>query len=227
MSKSLIVEIRAAEGGEDAKDLVNLQFSIYRKYASRFNLEIELIDVRLGFICFRVLGKGALKRFKNESGGLRWQRIPPTEKKGRVHTSTITVAVLREVEPSEVDINEKDLDWKACRGSGAGGQHRNVTDSAVQLTHKPTGIQIRCEAGRSQSQNKEQALQILGAKLKQAEEERAIKKVNSSRRSQVGSGMRGDKTRTIRLQDDTVTDHTTNKKMSAKKYMKGQIECLY
>jgi peptide chain release factor 1 len=178
-------------------------------------------------VVFKVTGKNAAKSFKHESGGHRWQRVPPTERGGRVHTSTITVAVLEEVLPSEIKINEKDLDIKATRGSGAGGQHKNVTDSAIQLTHKPSGIKIRCEAGRSQHANKEQALELLRIKLKEAERTKTVKEHNNKRKSQVGTGMRGDKIRTIRLQDDIVTDHRTNKRMSAKKYIKGQIELLF
>ena len=123
--------------------------------------------------------------------------------------------------------NEKDLEIKTTRGSGAGGQHKNVTDSAIQLTHKPTGIKIRCEAGRSQHANKEQALELLRIKLKEMERTSTASRHNEKRKSQVGTGMRGDKIRTIRLQDDIVTDHKTNKRMSAKKYMKGQLSELF
>lgn len=188
---------------------------------------IELLDERPGIIRFRVLGKKAAKLFSKEGGVHQWQRVPPTEKKGRVHTSTITVAVLPERPIADIKINEKDLDWKTCRGSGAGGQHRNVTDSAVQLTHKPTGIQIRCESERSQHSNKETALQILAARLEQAEEEQLVKSRNKKRREQFGTGERGvQKIRTIKVQDDSVINHENGKRISSKKYLKGDFKKL-
>lgn len=191
------------------------------------SFSIELLEECHGFICFRVKGKTALKDFKNEGGGHRFQRVSPTERKGRVHTSTITVAVLPEVSEVELKINPEDLEWKATRGSGAGGQHRNVTDSAVILTHLPSKMKIRCESERSQHQNKEIALDILRARLQSIATENATSAYNSERKNQVGSGQRGDKIRTIRLQDDVVVDHQTNKKMSAKLYLKGHIDLLY
>lgn len=165
--------------------------------------------------------------FEHEIGGHRWQRVPPTEKRGRVHTSTITVAVLGEASAVAVDLDPSDLEWSTCRGSGAGGQHRNVTDSAVQLTHKPSGIQIRVEAERSQHLNKELAKQLLHSRLLEAEEKKVSRKRNAKRREQVGSGMRADKRRTIALQRGTVDDHITGKTMQARKYMKGFMDELW
>jgi len=190
------------------------------------SFSLELLEQRRGFVRFKVTGKDAKKAFKNEGGGIRWQRVPPTERGGLVHTSTITVAILTEVTASEIYIDPKDLEFKATRGSGSGGQHKNVTDSAVQLTHKPSGIRIRCEAGRSQHDNKEQALEVLRAKLKQAEADKVTSACNDKRRSQVGTGMRGNKVRTIRMQDDIVIDHHTNKRTTAKKYLKGNLKDL-
>lgn len=187
----------------------------------------ELLEDVHGFICFRVSGKGAQKAFQNESGGHRWQRVSPTEKRGRVHTSTITVAVLEEVSIQEVYIDPNDIEWKATRGSGAGGQHRNMTDSAVQLTHLPTKIRVRCESERSQHQNKEIAMQILRAKLKQQQENSIVSAHNQERKEKVGSGQRGDKIRTIRLQDDVVINHLNDRKISAKLYVKGQLDLLF
>lgn len=224
---SLIIEIRAGEGGDDAKDLVNLQFKIYQKYAVKSGFSIELLEKNPGIIIFKASGKNIEKKFKNESGGIRWQRVPPTEKRGRVHTSTITVVVMREPKSHEVNLNIKDVEIKATRGSGAGGQHRNKNDTAIQLWHKPTGIQIRSEGSKSQHQNKENALSMLRAKLLEMKEEAQYQRRKNERKRQAGSGMRGDKIRTIRLQDDTVTDHQTNKRMSAKKYMRGEIDRLY
>jgi len=182
---------------------------------------------RPGFIAFRVTGKGARKAFEHEAGGHRHQRIPPTEKRGRVQTSTVTVAVLPVPSDSEVRIDERDLEWATCRGSGAGGQHRNVTDSAVQLTHLPTKLMVRCESERSQHQNKATALAILRAKLQEAATHAATHERNSTRKTQVGSGQRGDKARTYRHQDDIVTDHTTGKKAQLGRVLRGFLEDLW
>lgn len=183
--------------------------------------DVELVEERPGLIVFRASGKGAAAAFANESGGHRWQRIPPTEKRGRMQTSTITVAVLPEPTETQVIVREADLKWAYCRGSGAGGQHRNVTDSAVILTHAPTGIKVRCESERSQHQNKETALEVLRARIWDAANEQRSSALSSSRREQVGSGMRADKRRTIRSQDGVVTDHVLNRQWQLKKYLRG------
>jgi peptide chain release factor 1 len=138
-----------------------------------------------------------------------------------MQTSTITVAVLPEPTATQVVVREEDLDWKYCRGSGAGGQHRNVTDSAVILTHSPTGIKVRCESERSQHANKETALEILRARIWDAVNEQRSSALSSARREQVGSGMRADKRRTIRSQDGIVTDHVLNRQWQLKKYLRG------
>lgn len=192
-----------------------------------FDLHLEVLDDRPGYIAFRVTGRDAERAFKNEAGGHRWQRIPPTEKRGRVHSSSVTVAVLREPTEAEVYLDPRDLHITACRGSGAGGQHRNTTDSAVQVTHKPTGLKVRAESERSQHQNKASALALLRLRLQEAEQERLLGARNGKRRKQVGSGMRGDKVRTIALQRDQVTDHRTGKSMRAKRYLRGFIEDLW
>jgi len=182
---------------------------------------LEILEERPGIIVFMVEGKQASKVFKNEAGGHRWQRIPPTEKKGRVQTSTITVAVLPIPTSVEVRLNTKDLEYKTCRGSGAGGQHRNVTDNAVQLTHKPTGIQVRCESERSQHLNKDMATELLRARIQEKERTKVSGDRRASRKKQVGSGMRGDKIRTIRVRDGSVQDHVTGKSWDYKKYKRG------
>ncbi|MHC4237266.1 MAG: peptide chain release factor-like protein [Planctomycetota bacterium] len=176
---------------------------------------------RPGLIVFKATGKQAAKTFANESGGHRWQRIPPTEKRGRRQTSTITVAVMSIPKESELRINDKDLDYKTCRGSGAGGQHRNVTDSAVQLTHIPTGISVRCESERSQHFNRETALEMLRAQLMKSQRTKDSNSRAADRKSQIGSGMRADKRRTIRVQDASVTDHVLNKTWNLKDYLRG------
>lgn len=225
---SLIIEIRAGEGGSDSKDLVNIQFSIYSKYARRNNINIEVLNVREGFVMFRVSGKNVDKFFANESGIIRWQRVPPTEKKGRVHTSTITVAVLPEPQKFESpNIRKEDLEIKTARGSGAGGQHRNVTDSAVQIKHLPTGIIVKCENGRSQHQNKENAMRVLSARLLAQSKKKAYLDRTSKRKEQVGNGSRGEeKIRTVRVQAGKVEDHINNKSITYKAYSRGQLEDL-
>lgn len=186
---------------------------------------IELIDSRNGFVCFKVSGKTANTCFKNEAGGHRWQRVPPTEKKGRVQTSTITVAVIESVSSNEIRVNPEDLEWKFSRGTGPGGQHKNKTDTATQLTHRSSGIVVRCD-GRSQSTNKETALSVLRAKLKNAENNKRHNKTNNARQGQIGSGMRGDKRRTIRVRDNQVVDHILNKKVAYREYVRGDFSRL-
>ena len=169
----------------------------------------------------------ARSTFSQESGGHRWQRVPPNEKRGRVQTSTVTVAVLDEPKESELRIEERDIEWQTCRGSGAGGQHRNVTNSAVQMTHLPTGIRVRVENERSQHQNRETALRVLRARVHEARTSAATSAREDSRRAQVGSGMRGDKVRTIRAQDGQVTDHRPNGgQIRYKDYIRGNWEGL-
>lgn len=180
---------------------------------------VDLLDDRPGLLVFHAEGKGADALFSQESGGHRWQRVPPNERKGRVHTSTITVAVLQEPSPVDVVIRDSDLEWTACRGSGAGGQHRNKTNSAVQIRHLPSGLMVRCEGERSQHQNRRSAIALIRAKLWEAKQQSVSGAVAADRRSQVGSGMRGDKRRTIRA--DGVNDHVTGRSWQYKDYIRG------
>ena len=186
-----------------------------------------VLEQRPGYLVLQVSGKKAAQSFKHEGGGHRWQRIPPTERKGRVHTSTITVAVLPVPVESEIRLDDKDLVWTTCRGSGAGGQHKNVTDSAVRVQHKPSGLVVCCEGERSQHQNRQAALGVLRARLKEREGHRKAGARNASRRAQLGSGMRGDKRRSVRLQADQVKDHVLGRKMKARAYLRGGLEVLY
>lgn len=179
-----------------------------------------------GYVCIKVSGIDVFTTFRGEPGGHRWQRVSPTEKRGRVQTSTITIAVLEEVPGIKVNIPASDIEISIARGSGKGGQHRNVTDSAVQVKHTPTGIIVRCESGRSQHQNKEQALNVLRQRLNHRLTSKVVGDVNDARRGQVGSGMRGDKVRTIRVKDDQVINHSNGKRMSYKRYLQGFIEEL-
>jgi peptide chain release factor 1 len=183
--------------------------------------DAEIVEERSGFAVLRVSGKGASATFADEPGGHRWQRVPPNERRGRVHTSTVTVAVLDEPKPHELVVRESDLEEETMRGSGAGGQHRNKTDSAVRLTHKPTGIVVRCESERDQHRNRETARAVLRARLLEAQTNAANGARADDRKRQVGSGMRGDKRRTIRTQDDTVNDHVTGRQWRYKDYERG------
>ncbi|HXT99717.1 MAG TPA: peptide chain release factor-like protein, partial [Polyangia bacterium] len=183
--------------------------------------EIAILDARRGLKVFRAVGPRAAAAFRDEAGGHRWQRIPPNEKHGRVHTSTITVAVLPEPTEVEVRIAPGDLDWSYCLGTGPGGQTRNKTACTVLLTHRPTGLQVRCETTRSQHHNRIDALALLRAKLWAREHERVHAARAQERRDQLGSGMRGDKRRTIRCQDGTVVDHVTGRRWELRQYLRG------
>lgn len=169
-------------------------------------------------------GKQAERAFGREGGGHRWQRVPPTEKRGRVHTSTITVVVLPAPSAVEVVIDERDLRWSTCRASGNGGQHLQKTESAVQLEHVPSGIQVRCESERSQHQNRATALGVLRARLLAAAKEEAKRERDRARREQAGCGERGDKRRTIRQQDGLVHDHESGQTWSFRDYERGKWE---
>ena len=187
--------------------------------ATAFSLEI--LDRRRGLIVFRAAGPKGAAAFRDEAGGHRWQRVPPSEKRGRVHTSTITVAVLREPTEVEVRVAPGDLDWSYCLGTGAGGQARNKTASTVLLTHRPSGLQVRCETSRSQHHNRIDALALLRARLWEGEHDRLHAERAQERRAQLGSGMRGDKRRTVRVQDDSVVDHETGRSWRFKDYERG------
>jgi len=168
-----------------------------------------------------VSGRGAAELFAAETGGHRWQRVPPNERRGRVHSSTITVACLPEPSERELVIRPEDLEEEFMRGSGAGGQNRNKRDTAVRLRHRPTGVEVRCEAERTQGRNRDVALATLRARIAAAERAAAGGARATSRRDQVGSGMRGDKRRTVRVQDDMVSDHEDGRQWSFKRYARG------
>lgn len=171
-----------------------------------------------------VSGTGEAELFRNEAGGHRFQRIPPTEKRGRVQTSTITVAVLPVCTDRDLTLLPSEFTWQATRGSGAGGQHRNKTSSAVILTHIPTGLTVRCESERSQHQNRRTAFSLLRAKL-EAEKRTADEKNRAKdRKNQVGSGQRGDKIRTCSVQHDRVVCHLTGREWSWRNYSRGMWE---
>lgn len=175
---------------------------------------------------FTVKGAGA-DAFMNESGGHRWQRIPPTERKGRVHTSTVTVAVMPRDRKETFRLNPHDVEEAFMRGSGKGGQKRNKTSSACRLTHIPTGTQVRIETERSQSQNRDAAWRELERRLRELWDSKQYTEIESDRKAQVGTGMRGDKRRTYRMQDDQVTDHISGKRASLSRVMRGELELLW
>ena len=211
--KNVIVEIRAGTGGDEAALFAAVLYRMYSMYCDSCGFKISVANAnetdRGGFkeITFSIEGDGAYSRFKFESGVHRVQRVPETESQGRIHTSAATVAVLPEADAVEVEILPADLIFESCKSSGAGGQHINKTESAVRLTHKPTGIVIECQQERSQFQNKDKALAMLRAKLydmKRTEQENAIA---GARRSMVGSGDRSEKIRTYNYPQNRVTDH--------------------
>lgn len=166
-------------------------------------------------------GKGAADTFKDESGGHRWQAVSPTDKHKRVQTSTITVAVLREPELVQLEIADRDLEWSTCRASGNGGQNVQKTDSAVQVKHIPTGTLVKCQTARSQHENRATALAVLSARLWEAKQRATNGARADERRRLIGSGQRGDKVRTIRVQDGQVNDHVTGRTWQFKAYARG------
>jgi len=224
--ETILVEVRAAEGGMDARLLVLEQSRIYQKWCTINGLEVQVVEEHPGILVFQVSRVGAKKAFQHEAGGIRWQRVPPTEKRGRVHTSTITVAILDMPDESTVKLDERDLEIKATCGHGAGGQNRNKTASTIQMTHKPTGLAVRCETERSQQQNLRLAKAILSARIQEQDRAKKEQDRNSQRKAMVGSGMRGDKIRTVALQRGQVVDHVLGTRMDTERYLKGNLEPL-
>ena len=214
---SIIVEIHAAEGGEHARLLVREQIGVYDRLCAKRGWQLELVEEKINLVVCRVSGIGAEALFINESGGHRWQQV----RDGRVQTSTITVAVLREPTEVEVHLDDKDLEITCCRGSGPGGQKRNMTSSAVQVKYKPTGLFVRIDTEKSQHQNKAAALALLRARLWEARQDAEDASRAADRKAQHGIGARGDKRRTIRYQDDQVKDHVDGRRWRLQDYLKG------
>lgn len=185
-----------------------------------------MIDARPGLVYCRVSGRSAWAWFRHEAGGHRWQRVPPTEKRGRVHSSTVTVVVLEPAKAAEVTLAEGDLEEKFTRGTGPGGQHRNKTSTTVVLKHVPSGQVVRVDGGRSQSVNRQTALELLRSRMAAAAEEQATAERTSQRKQQAGTGMRGDKIRTVQVQGDVVVDHRRGTRMTYRHYARGQLEGL-
>lgn len=215
--RNVFLEIRAGTGGNESALFAGNLFRMYARYAERQRWPVEIISESPGevggykeIIC-RISGQGVYSRLKFESGGHRVQRVPETESQGRVHTSACTVAVMPEAdERAAVEINPADLRIDTFRASGAGGQHINKTDSAVRLTHLPTGIVVECQDGRSQHQNKAQALRVLAARIQDVQDREAHAKEASTRKSLIGSGDRSDRIRTYNFPQGRITDHRIN-----------------
>ncbi len=230
-SKNVIVEVRAGTGGDEAAIFAGNLFDMYRRYADKMGWKQQVMSlsesVKGGFkeIVFSLEGEQVFGEMKYESGVHRVQRVPDTETQGRVHTSAATVAVLPEAEEVDIDINTADLRIDTFRASGAGGQHVNKTDSAIRITHEPTGTVVECQQERSQHQNKEKAMTMLRSKIYEMEEEKLRKERAAERKDQVSTGDRSAKIRTYNYPQSRVTDHRINLTLyNLEDIMKGDVE---
>ncbi len=229
--KNVIVEIRGGAGGEEAALFSAVLYRMYTMYAEAMGWKCECInanETELGGykeISFMVIGDGAFSKLKFESGVHRVQRVPETEASGRIHTSTVTVAVLPEAEDVEVEINPSDLQIEAHRASGAGGQHVNKTDSAIRILHIPTGIVVECQDERSQYKNRDKAMKVLRSKLYEAQLRERNDELANRRKSQVGTGDRSERIRTYNYPQGRVTDHRIGMTIySLENFLNGKID---
>ena len=228
--KNVIVEIRGGAGGEEAALFAYVLYRMYTMYAETMRYKTEIISANEtelgGFkeVAFMVDGDGAFSKLKFESGVHRVQRVPETESSGRIHTSTVTVAVLPEAEEVEIEINQSDLKIETIKSSGAGGQHVNKTESAVRLIHIPSGIIIECQDERSQFKNRDKAMKLLRTKLFDMKQAEQNQKIASERKSQVGTGDRSERIRTYNYPQGRVTDHRIGYTMySIQNFLNGDI----
>ena len=229
--RSVIMEIRAGTGGEEAALFAADLFRMYRMLGEKNGFSIEPITVNEtelgGFreICFSVEGMGAYARLKYESGVHRVQRVPKTESQGRIQTSAVSVAVLPEAEEIEIEINPSDIRVESCKSSGVGGQHINKTESAVRITHLPTGIVVECQEERSQYKNRDKAMKLLRSRLYRMKTDEQNAAIADTRRSQIGTGDRSEKIRTYNYPQSRVTDHRIGLTLySLRSFLDGEME---
>ena len=215
-----LLEIRGAAGGDEAKIWAADLLRMYIRFCNEQAYKIEQIDE----LVLRIKGRRAFEKLKYESGVHRVQRVPETEKSGRIHTSTASVAVLPIIPSSQIEIKEDDLSWHFTRAGGHGGQNVNKVNTAVELTHIPTGIVVKCRQERSQSQNKEIALEMLRSQLWERQEEERLSTIEAQRKAAVGRGMRAEKIRTYNYPQDRVTDHRIEKNFRLQDIMNGNLE---
>ena len=229
----IILEIRAGTGGEEASLFAGDLAKMYQKYAEKRSWKWEVLyDARGDLGGFKTLvvkvgGEGVYHALKNESGVHRVQRVPDTEKSGRIHTSTASVAVLPVVEPKDVDIKDSDIDINFSRAGGPGGQNVNKVETAVRITHKPTGIVVSSRSERHQHANREKAMEVLRAKLYKLQKEQAVGSVADIRREQIGTAERSEKIRTYNFPQNRITDHRINKKWhKLDKILEGELDVV-
>ena len=232
--RNVFLEIRAGAGGDEAAIFAGDVFKMYGRYAEKNRWQIEIMNQNLGEhggfkeVIARISGKGVYARLKFESGGHRVQRVPDTETQGRVHTSACTVAIMPEVDEVEaVDLNSADLKVDTFRASGAGGQHVNKTDSAIRITHLPTGTVVECQDERSQHKNRARAMSVLAARIMQAEKDKQDAEISATRKNLVGSGDRSQRIRTYNFPQGRVSDHRINLTLyKLDDFMMGELDML-